>query len=90
MKVYRLFPETQNRVYGRKKIWYAMGRSESDFVEKLLESSGNRWRKIICEICLVAQSGGPTAAINATVAGVVSCAVLSGKVDPYLWCGKWN
>ena len=30
---------------------------------------------------LVAQSGGPTAAINATVAGVVSCAVLSGKVD---------
>ena len=24
---------------------------------------------------LVAQSGGPTAAINATVAGVVSCAV---------------
>ena len=26
---------------------------------------------------LVAQSGGPTAAINATVAGVVSCAVLS-------------
>ena len=33
VKVYRLFPETQNRVYGRKKIWYAIGRSESDFVK---------------------------------------------------------
>lgn len=30
---------------------------------------------------LVAQSGGPTAAINATVAGVVMAAVTSGKVD---------
>ncbi|MCI5649298.1 MAG: 6-phosphofructokinase [Fusicatenibacter sp.] len=30
---------------------------------------------------LVAQSGGPTAAINATVAGVVSCAQSSGMVD---------
>ena len=30
---------------------------------------------------LVAQSGGPTAAINATVAGVVACALSSGKVD---------
>ena len=30
---------------------------------------------------LVAQSGGPTAAINATVAGVVECALSSGKVD---------
>lgn len=30
---------------------------------------------------LVAQSGGPTAAINATIAGVMSCAFFSGKVD---------
>ena len=30
---------------------------------------------------LVAQSGGPTAAINATVAGVIMAAVTSGKVD---------
>lgn len=30
---------------------------------------------------LVAQSGGPTAAINATVAGLVTQATLSGKVD---------
>lgn len=30
---------------------------------------------------LVAQSGGPTAAINATIAGVMTCAFLSGKVD---------
>ena len=39
---------------------------------------------------LVAQSGGPTAAINATVAGVVSCAVLSGKVDHIYGAVKWN
>lgn len=30
---------------------------------------------------LVAQSGGPTAAINATIAGVMSCAFFTGKVD---------
>ena len=30
---------------------------------------------------LVAQSGGPTSAINATIAGVMTCAFLSGKVD---------
>ena len=30
---------------------------------------------------LVAQSGGPTAAINATLAGVVECAVSSGQAD---------
>ena len=33
VQVALLFPETQNRVYGRKKIWYAIGRSESDFVK---------------------------------------------------------
>lgn len=30
---------------------------------------------------LVAQSGGPTSAINATLAGVLECAMLSGRVD---------
>ena len=30
---------------------------------------------------LVAQSGGPTAAINATLAGVVECALSSGQTD---------
>ena len=30
---------------------------------------------------LVAQSGGPTAAINATVAGVITAAMASGEVD---------
>lgn len=33
---------------------------------------------------LVAQSGGPTAAINATLAGVIACAYASGKVDKVL------
>lgn len=33
---------------------------------------------------LVAQSGGPTAAINATLAGVIACAYTSGKVDKVL------
>ena len=33
---------------------------------------------------LVAQSGGPTAAINATLAGVVQCAYSSGKVETVL------
>ena len=33
---------------------------------------------------LVAQSGGPTAAINATVAGVLTAASLSGEVDQVL------
>ena len=33
---------------------------------------------------LVAQSGGPTAAINATLAGVVQCAYSSGKVSEVL------
>ena len=30
---------------------------------------------------LLAQSGGPTAAINATVAGAVAAALKSGKID---------
>jgi len=30
---------------------------------------------------LVAQSGGPTSAINATLAGVISCAQISSKID---------
>lgn len=50
MKVYRLFPETGNRVYEREKIWYAIKQHESGFVKKI-ENSVNRWRKIICEIC---------------------------------------
>ena len=50
MKVYRLFPETGNRVYERKRIWYAIEQHESGFVKKI-ENSVNRWRKIICEIC---------------------------------------
>lgn len=50
MKVYRLFPETGNRVYERKKIWYAIERARKWFREKI-ENSVNRWRKIICEIC---------------------------------------
>lgn len=33
---------------------------------------------------LVAQSGGPTAAINATLAGVIAGAYTSGKVDKVL------
>ncbi len=33
---------------------------------------------------LVAQSGGPTAAINATLAGVVECALISGQADKIL------
>ncbi|MBS6195602.1 MAG: 6-phosphofructokinase [Clostridiales bacterium] len=36
---------------------------------------------------LVAQSGGPTAAINATVAGVITAALTSGKVDG-IWGAK--
>ncbi len=33
---------------------------------------------------LVAQSGGPTAAINATLAGVITCAYSSGQVGRIL------
>ena len=30
---------------------------------------------------LIAQSGGPTVAINATLAGALTCAQASGKID---------
>ena len=30
---------------------------------------------------LVAQSGGPTSAINATLAGIISCAQISDQID---------
>lgn len=38
---------------------------------------------------LVAQSGGPSAAINATITGVIDAGIESGR-GSCLWCSEWN
>ncbi len=39
---------------------------------------------------LVAQSGGPTSAINATLAGVIENALSSPSVDKIYGISQWN
>lgn len=56
----------------QRKKWYTDGR--------ILEER----KTDIMKNLLVAQSGGPTAAINATLAGVITAAYTSGKVDRVL------